>query len=56
MSRLGRNPTQELLWSSDRGVRKSARMFVWDWIARKTDRAQNKGGDVVVLFFQAQRG
>ena len=32
------------------GVRKKARVLVWDSIFRKTDRALNKGDDVVICF------
>ena len=32
------------------GVRRRARVFVRDSIVRKTDRALNKGSDVVVCF------
>ena len=36
------------------GVRRKARVFVGDSIVRKTDRALNKGDDVVVCFPEAK--
>ena len=50
----GGDPSEQLFRGSDRGVRKTARVFVGESIVRKTDRVLNKGDDAIVCLPRAK--